>query len=115
MPTYEVRCNVCDHPFEVFASISNRPVATTTAPCPQCGEENSHQEIRSVPQGGICFEESRLSLALAALKPGDRLPGEEYVKVRGLDRLKIRNKRHEREVERKWQAKHGSKLVNVDE
>ena len=113
MPTYEVRCLKCEHPFTIFARLADRELAVQIAPCPKCGAEESRQEIRTVPQVH-CHDESRLSLSLAALKPGDRLPGEEYVKVRGLDRLKIRNQHHEREVERKWQEKHGHKLVNVD-
>ncbi len=34
MPTYEYRCNSCGHEFELFQSITAKPVRK----CPQCGK-----------------------------------------------------------------------------
>ena len=34
MPTYEYRCNACEHAFERFQSIKARPVKK----CPECGK-----------------------------------------------------------------------------
>jgi len=34
MPTYEYKCNACDHTFELFQSIK----ASAVRKCPQCGK-----------------------------------------------------------------------------
>ena len=34
MPTYEYKCNACDHTFELFQSIK----ASSVRKCPQCGK-----------------------------------------------------------------------------
>lgn len=34
MPTYDYRCNACEHTFELFQSISEKPARE----CPECGE-----------------------------------------------------------------------------
>ncbi len=35
MPTYEYKCDKCDHSFEVFQSMSDEPVKS----CEKCGHE----------------------------------------------------------------------------
>ncbi|PKL37562.1 MAG: FmdB family transcriptional regulator [Spirochaetae bacterium HGW-Spirochaetae-1] len=35
MPTYEYKCTVCDHTFDVFQSMSDDPIKT----CEKCGGE----------------------------------------------------------------------------
>ncbi|MFQ5962815.1 MAG: FmdB family zinc ribbon protein [Candidatus Scalinduaceae bacterium] len=34
MPTYDYKCTTCDHTFELFQSISTRPIRK----CPKCGK-----------------------------------------------------------------------------
>ncbi|MBI2560685.1 MAG: zinc ribbon domain-containing protein [Planctomycetes bacterium] len=34
MPTYDYRCNACNHTFELFQSISEKAIKK----CPECGE-----------------------------------------------------------------------------
>lgn len=51
MPTYEYRCEKCEHEFELFQSITAEPKAE----CPECGE-NSKRLISS--GAGIIFKGS---------------------------------------------------------
>lgn len=50
MPTYEYKCNACDHVFERFQKISDRPVRT----CPECGKRRVRRLISS--GGGLVFK-----------------------------------------------------------
>ena len=52
MPTYEYRCDQCDHAFEVFQRISDEPVRV----CPECGKRRVRRLISS--GGGIVFKGS---------------------------------------------------------
>ncbi len=52
MPTYEYRCNGCDHEFEEFQSISARPLRK----CPECGERALERLIGT--GAGIIFKGS---------------------------------------------------------
>jgi len=48
MPTYEYRCNSCDHEFEEFQSITAEPIQV----CPKC-EEHAVQRLISAGNGLI--------------------------------------------------------------
>jgi putative FmdB family regulatory protein len=50
MPTYEYKCSACDHAFERFQKISDRPVRT----CPECGKRRVRRLISS--GGGLLFK-----------------------------------------------------------
>lgn len=50
MPTYEYKCSACDHVFERFQKISDRPVRT----CPECGKRRVRRLISS--GGGVVFK-----------------------------------------------------------
>lgn len=52
MPTYEYRCDQCDHEWEEFQSITAKP----TKKCPDC-KKNKAQRIISAG-GGILFKGS---------------------------------------------------------
>lgn len=41
MPTYDYRCNACDHEFELFQSMS----AKTKRKCPECGKNTLERLI----------------------------------------------------------------------
>lgn len=41
MPTYDYRCNACDHEFELFQSMSENPKRT----CPKCGKKKLERLI----------------------------------------------------------------------
>lgn len=41
MPTYDYRCNVCDHEFELFQSMSDKVKRT----CPACGKKSLERLI----------------------------------------------------------------------
>lgn len=43
MPTYDYRCNACDHRFEVFQSMKDGPKRT----CPSCGKKTLERLIGS--------------------------------------------------------------------
>jgi len=44
MPTYEYECKNCSHRFEVFQSMSDKPIKK----CPECGKE-----VRRLVSGGV--------------------------------------------------------------
>lgn len=50
MPTYEYRCNACDHEWEDFQSITADP----TKKCPDCGKNKAERLISA--GGGIIFK-----------------------------------------------------------
>lgn len=50
MPTYEYKCAACDHAFERFQKISDRPVRT----CPECGKRRVRRLISA--GGGLVFK-----------------------------------------------------------
>lgn len=52
MPTYEYKCNGCDHRFEAFQSMSEKAVET----CPACGEKKVERLISA--GGGLIFKGS---------------------------------------------------------
>jgi len=52
MPTYEYRCNECNHEFEVFQSIKSDPVKE----CPSCGRLSVERIISS--GGAVIFKGS---------------------------------------------------------
>ncbi len=41
MPTYDYRCNACDHEFELFQSMNDGPKRT----CPKCGKRKLERLI----------------------------------------------------------------------
>lgn len=41
MPTYDYRCNACDHEFELFQSMSDKVKRT----CPECGKKTLERLI----------------------------------------------------------------------
>lgn len=52
MPTYDYKCNACDHEFELFQHITENPVKK----CPSCGKLKVQRIIGS--GGGIIFKGS---------------------------------------------------------
>lgn len=52
MPTYDYRCNSCDHSFELFQHITENPVKK----CPACGKLEVERVIGA--GGGIIFKGS---------------------------------------------------------
>ena len=52
MPTYEYQCSNCQHQFEVFQSIKDKPLRK----CPECGK-NAVQRLISTG-GGVIFKGS---------------------------------------------------------
>ena len=41
MPTYDYKCNACDHSFELFQHISEKPIKK----CPACGKLKAERAI----------------------------------------------------------------------
>lgn len=52
MPTYDYECSACEHRFELFQSITAKPIRK----CPQCGEMTVRRLIGS--GGAIIFKGS---------------------------------------------------------
>lgn len=52
MPTYDYQCNECDHKWELFQSIKDKPVRK----CPSCGRQKAKRVIG--PGAGIIFRGS---------------------------------------------------------
>jgi len=52
MPTYEYRCNACEHTWDEFQSIKADP----TKKCPECGKSKAQRMISA--GGGIIFKGS---------------------------------------------------------
>lgn len=52
MPTYDYRCWSCDHRWELFQSITAKPVTK----CPECGKQKAERVIG--PGAGILFRGS---------------------------------------------------------
>lgn len=52
MPTYDYKCGKCDHTWELFQSITAKPVKK----CPECGRQTAKRVIG--PGAGIIFKGS---------------------------------------------------------
>lgn len=52
MPTYDYICTACNHNWEVFQSMSDKPVKK----CPECGKSKAQRRIGT--GGGILFKGS---------------------------------------------------------
>ncbi|RMG37181.1 MAG: zinc ribbon domain-containing protein [Planctomycetota bacterium] len=52
MPTYDYRCDACEHEWEVFQSITAKPLRK----CPKCGRMKARRQIGS--GAGIIFRGS---------------------------------------------------------
>ena len=52
MPTYDYKCNACDHSFELFQHMTEKPVKK----CPACGKLKAQRVIGS--GGAIIFKGS---------------------------------------------------------
>jgi putative FmdB family regulatory protein len=52
MPTYDYRCNKCDHEWELFQSITAKPIRK----CPECGKLSAKRVIGA--GAGIIFRGS---------------------------------------------------------
>lgn len=52
MPTYEYRCEACEHEFEKFQSMKDNPIKK----CPECGKQKVKRVIGS--GAGILFKGS---------------------------------------------------------
>ena len=52
MPTYDYRCNSCDHEWELFQQITSNPIRK----CPECGRLKAERVIG--PGAGIIFKGS---------------------------------------------------------
>jgi len=52
MPTYEYKCDACEHTFETFQSITEEPVRI----CPICGKKKVRRLISA--GGGLLFKGS---------------------------------------------------------
>jgi len=52
MPTYDYECNACEHRFELFQSISEKP----RRKCPRCGRNRAQRMIGA--GGAIIFKGS---------------------------------------------------------
>ena len=52
MPTYDYRCRNCDHEWELFQSITAKPIRK----CPECGRLKAQRVIG--PGAGIIFKGS---------------------------------------------------------
>ncbi|HHT9110789.1 MAG TPA: FmdB family zinc ribbon protein [Candidatus Brocadiaceae bacterium] len=52
MPTYDYKCNACEHEFELFQHITENPIKK----CPSCGKLKVQRIIGS--GGGIIFKGS---------------------------------------------------------
>jgi len=50
MPTYDYRCNACDHEFELFQSMKDRPKKK----CPECGKNTLERLIGT--GAGVIFK-----------------------------------------------------------
>jgi len=50
MPTYEYKCEECEHKFEQFQSITSKPLRI----CPECGKKSLNRLIGG--GGGIIFK-----------------------------------------------------------
>ncbi len=52
MPTYDYKCEKCDHRWELFQSITAKPIKK----CPECGAQKAKRVIG--PGAGILFKGS---------------------------------------------------------
>jgi putative FmdB family regulatory protein len=52
MPTYEYKCESCDHAFEDFLKIADRK-KPTKKPCSACGKKEVKQVVLSCPSVGV--------------------------------------------------------------
>ncbi|MBL8816214.1 MAG: zinc ribbon domain-containing protein [Planctomyces sp.] len=52
MPTYEYKCNACQHTWDEFQPITSKP----TKKCPSCGKQKAERIISA--GGGIIFKGS---------------------------------------------------------
>ncbi|MBP9892510.1 MAG: zinc ribbon domain-containing protein [Planctomycetes bacterium] len=65
MPTYEYRCEACNHKFEAFQSMSAKPVSV----CPKCRKRKVKKLISK--GGGLIFKGSGFYLTDYARKSGE--------------------------------------------
>jgi putative FmdB family regulatory protein len=65
MPTYEYRCEACNHKFEAFQSMSAKPVSV----CPKCKKRKVKKLISK--GGGLIFKGSGFYLTDYARKSGE--------------------------------------------
>lgn len=70
MPTYEYRCEACNHKFEAFQSMSAKPVSV----CPKCKKRRVKKLISK--GGGLIFKGSGFYLTDYARKSGEAVPKE---------------------------------------
>ena len=47
MPTYEYECNNCGHLFDLFQSITAKPLRRMTTPCEGCGKKSGIKRLIS--------------------------------------------------------------------
>jgi putative FmdB family regulatory protein len=74
MPTYEYRCEACNHKFEAFQSMSAKPVSV----CPKCKKRKVKKLVSK--GGGLIFKGSGFYLTDYARKSGDAAPKEAAAK-----------------------------------
>lgn len=74
MPTYEYRCEACNHKFEAFQSMSAKPVSV----CPKCKKRKVKKLISK--GGGLIFKGSGFYLTDYARKSGEPAPKESAAK-----------------------------------
>ena len=74
MPTYEYRCEACNHKFEAFQSMSSKPVSV----CPKCKKRKVKKLISK--GGGLIFKGSGFYLTDYARKGGEAAPKEAAAK-----------------------------------
>ncbi|CAG0955521.1 hypothetical protein PLCT2_00446 [Planctomycetaceae bacterium] len=70
MPTYEYRCEACNHKFEAFQSMSAKPVSV----CPKCKKRKVKKLISK--GGGLIFKGSGFYLTDYARKSSEAAPKE---------------------------------------
>ena len=70
MPTYEYRCESCNHKFEAFQSMSAKPVSV----CPKCKKRKVKKLISK--GGGLIFKGSGFYLTDYARKSSEATPKE---------------------------------------
>lgn len=74
MPTYEYRCEACNHKFEAFQSMSAKPVSV----CPKCKKRKVKKLVSK--GGGLIFKGSGFYLTDYARKSGEPAPKEAAAK-----------------------------------
>lgn len=57
MPTYDYECTRCGHKFEVFQSITAKPLRKSPEPCPECGVQTPVRRLIGTG-AGVLFKGS---------------------------------------------------------